>query len=231
MSSADTTVQPALQPSQGAKRRIPRWRFLLPLALQLALILPIPLRNTYTAIAGETLILKTEPVDPYNLLQGYYQVLRYETISDQQEVAKLEGGEFLKDYYSTDPFYLVFAQVPVQGNAQDTAQSDFQDTAQSELQTPVSSSGPTDWQPVRISQERPDAAANELFIKAYAEGGSVYYNLERYYMPESQRNELNQTISDLRRADPQAVRMEVKVDRFGGAVPVALLMDGRRFEF
>jgi len=220
MSSADTTVQPAQPPSQGAKqaakRRIPRWRFLLPLALQLALILPIPLRNTYTAIAGETLILKTEPVDPYNLLQGYYQVLRYETISDQQEVAKLDGGAFLADYYSsTDPFYLVFAQV----------------IAQPEAQTPGGSYGPADWQPVRISQERPSATANELFIKAYAEGGSVRYNLERYYMPESQRNELNQTISDLRRADPQAVRMEVKVDRFGGAVPVALLMDGQRFEF
>ena len=212
MSSADAIVQPAQPGNQGTKRRIPRWRFLLPLALQLAMILPIPLRNTYTAIAGETIILKTEPVDPYNLLQGYYQILRYETISDQQEVAKLEGGKFLEEYYrSPDPFYLVFAEVVVQ--------------------TPESIAKSTDWQPVRVSQTRPIAAANELFIKAYAEGGSVRYNLERYYMPESQRNDLNQTISDLRRADPQAVKVEVKVDRFGGAIPVALLMDGQRFEF
>lgn len=180
------------------------------MALQLALILPIPLRNTYTAVTGETIILKTVPVDPYNWLQGYYQILSYETISEQDEVAKLEGGEFLENYYSDRrPFYLVFAEVA--------------------LDDP--SAAPKDWQPVRVSQTPPDVADNELFIKGYAEGGFIRYNLERYYMPEELRDELNATIADLRREDPQAVKMEVKVDRFGGAVAVALLMDGKRFEF
>lgn len=194
------------------KRRLASWRFWVPMALQLALILPIPLRNTYTAIAGETIILQTVPVDPYNWLQGYYQILSYETISDQEEVAKLSGGEFLENFYSDRrPFYLIFAEVT--------------------LDEPGASTAPKDWQPVRVSQTPPEVAENELFIKGYAEGGFIRYNLERYYMPEDMRNELNATISDLRREDPQAVKMEVKVDRFGGAVAVALLMDGKRFEF
>ena len=225
MTSADTTGQS--QPTTPApttkrlKKRVTSWRFWVPMALQLALILPIPLRNTYTELAGETIILKTVPVDPYNWLQGYYQVLSYETISDQEEVAKLSGGEFLENYYSDRrPFYLVFAQVPMTEAGDNPGDN------------PGASSAPGDWQPVRVSKARPeDVADNELFIKGYAEGGFIRYNLERYYMPEELRNELNATISDLRREDPQAVKMEVKVDRFGGAVAVALLMDGKRFEF
>ena len=182
------------------------------MALQLALILPIPLRNTYTAVAGETIILKTVPVDPYNWLQGYYQILSYETISEQEEVAKLEGGEFLENAYrDRRPLYLVFAQVPIE--------------------TPTPQGGSIDWQPVRVSQSQPDIADNELFIKGYAEGRSIRYNLERYYMPEALRDELNATIADLRRQDPKAVKVEVKVDRFGRAVAVALLMDNQRFKF
>ncbi len=207
-----TDKQPSKQPSKRSKKRLSGWRFWVPMALQLALILPIPLRNAYTAIAGDTIILKTVPVDPYNWLQGYYQILSYETISEQDEVAKLSGGEFLENYYrDRRPFYLVFAEVT--------------------LAEAGASEAPKDWQPVRVSQTRPDVADNELFIKGYAEGGFIRYNLERYYMPEELRDELNATIADLRREDPQAVKMEVKVDRFGGAVAVALLMDGKRFEF
>ncbi len=191
-------------------RRRARWRFWLPLALQLALILPMPLRNTYTAIAGETVILTTEPVDPYNLLQGYYQTLRYQTISSREAVIELEGGEFLPEYYrDRRPFYIVLAQ--------DTADG--------------ATAGPADWQPVRVSPERPIVQANELFLKAYPEENSIRYNLERYYMPEERRDELNATIEDLRRQSRQAVQVEVKIDRFGRAVPVALLMGGDRFEF
>ncbi len=211
MAAAENLVQSNSPKAARGKRRLAGRRFWVPMALQLALILPIPLRNTYTSIAGETIILKTVPVDPYNWLQGYYQTLSYETISEQEEVAKLSGGEFLEGYYSDRrPFYLVFAEVPLD---------------------PSTSAAPKDWQPVRVSQSRPDVADNELFIKGYAEGGFIRYNLERYYMPEELRNELNATIADLRREDPQAVQMEVKIDRFGGAVAVALLMDGKRFEF
>ena len=191
-------------------RRRARWRFWLPLALQLALILPMPLRNTYTTLMGETVILTTEPVDPYNLLQGYYQTLRYQTISSREAVIELEGGEFLAEFYrDRRPFYIVLAQDIGEGR----------------------SAGPADWTPVRVSPERPLAQPNELFLKAYPEGNSIRYNLERYYMPESRRDELNATVADLRRQSPQAVQVEVKIDRFGRAVPVALLMGGDRFEF
>ncbi len=220
MTSAETIGQSqptTLSPTHKlSKKRLAGWRFWVPMALQLALILPIPLRNTYTEVTGETIILKTEPVDPYNWLQGYYQIVSYETISDQEEVAKLEGGEFLGNYYrDRRPFYLVFAQVP----------------ATNSPDNPDANSVPGDWQPIRVSQTRPPVVENELFIKGYAEGGFIRYNLERYYMPEERRDEINAMISDLRRQDPQAVKMEVKVDRFGGSVAVALLMDGKRFEF
>lgn len=190
------------------RRRLPRWRFWFPLALQLMLILPIPLRNTYTVLAGETLLLQTLPVDPYDLLRGYSQTLSYD-ISDIETIADLPGGEFLQAYRrSPKPFYLVFAPP-------------------AEVDRP----GPADWQPSRVSLTRPESSVDERFIQAFSEGSRIRYNLERFYMPEEQREDLNRTIEQLQRQNPQALQVEIKVDRFGGAVPVALLLGGDRHAF
>ena len=72
----------------------PQWRFWLPLCLQIALILTVPIQSAYTLILGKTAILQTIPVDPYDLLRGYSQTLRYD-ISRPETLRSLPGWETL----------------------------------------------------------------------------------------------------------------------------------------
>ncbi|NJN31195.1 MAG: GDYXXLXY domain-containing protein [Synechococcales cyanobacterium RM1_1_8] len=221
--SAGASAEPITRSRQRRfpHRPIDRWRFWLPLGLQLALVLAIPLRNSYTVLTGETLVLQTVPVDPYDLLRGYSQTLRY-GISARETVAELPGGEFLKleegamgDFGDRIPLYLVLEppEPPEPNAAQDNPPA------------------PKSWKPIRVSATPPALADTELFIKAHSQGSEIIYNLERYYMPESQRQDLNDTIAQLQQDDPQSLKVEVKVDRFGAAVPVALLIGGDRYQF
>ncbi|HAA32846.1 MAG TPA: membrane-anchored protein, partial [Cyanobacteria bacterium UBA8553] len=66
----------------------PIWRFWVPLLFQTILILAVPAQALYTQLTGKTVILQTVPVDPYELLRGYSQTLRYD-ISRQDNLRKL----------------------------------------------------------------------------------------------------------------------------------------------
>ena len=54
------------------------WRFLVPLGLQLGIILIVPAQSAYTYNFGQSAVLQTLPVDPYDLLRGYSQTLSYD---------------------------------------------------------------------------------------------------------------------------------------------------------
>src|ERR671932_2927426 len=73
---------------------LPTWRFWVPLLFQTALILGVPAQAVYTQLTGKTVILQTVPVDPYELLRGYSQTLRYD-ISIQDNLRKLPGWKEL----------------------------------------------------------------------------------------------------------------------------------------
>src|SRR4028119_2432334 len=72
----------------------PSWRFWVPIVFQTALILAVPAQAVYTQLTGKTVILQTIPVDPYELLRGYSQTLRYD-ISIQDNLRKLPGWQEL----------------------------------------------------------------------------------------------------------------------------------------
>ena len=75
-------------PTPESPRPISIWRFWAPLLFQTALILAVPAQAVYTQLTGKTVILQTIPVDPYELLRGYSQTLRYD-ISIQDNLRKL----------------------------------------------------------------------------------------------------------------------------------------------
>ena len=52
--------------------------FALALAMQLVMLAAVPGGKIIPKIAGTTVILKVEPVDPYRRFKGYYLDLRYE---------------------------------------------------------------------------------------------------------------------------------------------------------
>lgn len=201
-------VAPIPQPAPAVEspRQIPVWRFWLPLVFQAALIIMVPAQDAYTSIAGKPITLQTAPVDPYDLLRGYSQTLRY-NISDVNALKKLPGGKWL-DQHASGEFYVVL-EAPAQGNSQP----------------------PKPWKPVRISGDRPNLlAANQVAIRGNYNGWQVTYGLETYYMPEDQRQRINTEISQVQR-QPQAFVVEAKVDSSGHAVPISLWVRDRNYRF
>lgn len=53
------------------------WRVGLVLAVQFAILAAIPVRQARARLSGVEITLETVPVDPYDLLSGYYVTLRY----------------------------------------------------------------------------------------------------------------------------------------------------------
>lgn len=185
-------------------RRLPGWRFWLPLLFQAGLILSVPAQDAYTYAVGRQITLQTAPVDPYDLLRGHYQTLSYD-ISRPDQLGKLPGGQWLMQARSK-PFYVI-------------------------LEAPASKSNPPQpWQPQRISPDRPtDLADNQVALQGRIDGyGQITYGLETYYMPEAERTQLNQDISQ---QQGRAFVVDAKVDGSGNAVPIRLWVASRSYEF
>ncbi len=214
MTSRVKTTPEAIKPQRLAQ--IPFWRLWLPLLFQTGIILAAPAQPFYTQLTGKTAILQTVPVDPYDPLRGYSQTLSYD-ISRIDNLQQLPGWQELMQQNTSESSV---RDVPVGTNLYVT------------LEAPTSSSiPPSAWKPVRVSRDRPqNLAANQVAIKGKFTGNSITYGLETYYMPEAQRDEINQSIAQAQR-DQQHFVVEVKVDNQGRAVPISLWVDRRNYRF
>ncbi|MCM1981449.1 GDYXXLXY domain-containing protein [Lyngbya confervoides] len=207
------TQLPAIAPdihAKSADQPLPMgsWRFWLPMLMQAALIIAVPTQSAITYATGTTVTLKTVPVDPYDFLRGYSQTLRYE-ISNPEVLANLPGGpEIFQEGYQPTSVYVI-------------------------LEAPaLSSEPPVAWQPKRVSRDRPASLpANQIALRGYSEGWQVVYGLETYYMPEDQRQSINQQISQVQRSSDTAFVVEIKVDDRGKSVPVSLWVSDRQYRF
>ncbi|MGB3509015.1 MAG: GDYXXLXY domain-containing protein [Microcoleaceae cyanobacterium] len=202
------------------KKQMPTWRFILPLTLQLALIFSVPAQAIYTMITGKTVVLQTAPVDPYDFLRGYYQVLSYD-ISSKDNLNKLPGwnqfeletsGRFARETHTN--IYVILAAPETQENL------DI----------------PKVWKPVGVSEKMPENLPDErIAIKGKFDGSRVTYDLETYYMPEDRREEINQDILQVQRTLNSEAEIpfvvEVKVNSQGKAVPLSLWVGDRNYNF
>lgn len=203
-----TPVTPEVAAPTAPPKALPPWRLWVPLLMQTVLILAIPIQYASTLATGKTVILQTMPVDPYDLLRGYSQSLGYD-ISRIDNLRALPGGNTLKDGQS-GPVYVVL-QAP------------------SVTQT---TRPPQAWRPVQVSRDRPtQLAANQIAIKGQFNGWQITYGLETYYMPEQQRNRLNQEIQQTQSRNPRSMVVEAKVDASGNAVPITLWIRDREYRF
>lgn len=206
--------------------RLPRWRFWLPLLLQVLLITSVPAAAVKTYLTGRTVVLQTAPVDPYSPILGYSQTLSYD-ISLLDNLRKLPGWETLPkdsyrdnyklDYLATNStFYLVLE-------------------APSNPQTNPQTKQP--WRPVAISAKPPtNLPANQIFLKGKAKFNQAEYGLETYYMPEDRIREINQEFTEAQRTSRSQnklppIVMEVKIDNQGAGVPVSLWVRDRQYTF
>lgn len=189
---------------------IPILRFIVPLVIQAGLLFAIPAQSAYTYLTGRTVILQTVPVDPYNILTGYYQILSYD-ISTRSTLEKLPGSEdILEDRKS---FYVIL-----------------------EEQKSNDKGIPKPWKPIRLTESFPDSLPdNQIALKGEYKRGSVKYGLEKYNIPEDQRNKINNNISQARRSvtenQKQPIVVEIKVDSQGKAVPISMWVKEKNYRF
>ena len=188
--------------------KIPLWRFILPFLLQLIIILSIPSQSFYTYAFGETIVIQTRPIDPYDLLRGYSQTLRYD-ISDLNQLKQLPGGQDLKQ---AKTFYVIL-QAP-----------------ESQEQQP-----PFPWTPIRISLAKPlELSHDKIAIAGTVENSRwASYGLETYYMPENIREQINSEISQLQGQSnrERSFVVEIKVDSRGNAIANSLWIGDRNYNF
>lgn len=191
------------------KNKIAWWKFLLPFTIQLLIVLAIPSQSLYTYAFGRSVTIQTIPVDPYDLLRGYSQTLRYDIISNWNDLKKLPGGENLEERTT---FYVTL-QAP-----------EFSDKQP-----------PLPWTPVAVSNEKPDNLKdNQIAIAGISQKyRRAVYGLETYYMPENKRNKINEEIRNLQREDNGKIPfvVDVKIDSRGNAVPDSLWIGDRKYQF
>jgi uncharacterized membrane-anchored protein len=219
--SLKETTAPEVDFSPPKNRTIKNWRFLLPFALQMGLILSVPAQAVYTHVTGKTVVLQTAPVDPYDFLRGYYQVLSYD-ISRLDNLKELPGWDELAGDNSVG--YLPQGKTVYVVLEKPTGEEEKEGK-------------PLAWKPMAVSATLPeDLPENQIGIKGRSNGWQIEYGLETYYMPEDRRNEVNDDIGDAQsearwenRQIPFVV--EVKVNSSGGAVPVSLWVRDRNYQF
>jgi len=224
---ADPSAHPSSFTLPAEAKRIPAWRLWVPLLVQIGLIVAVPASAVYTFVTGKTVILQTVPVDPYDLLRGYYQVLSYD-ISQQNNLQKLPGWKDLPSDKIPCPPATV---CPDQKNHKVKTGTSFYVILESPKDA-TNSGSPKAWKPVGVSLENPpNLPVNQIAINGKYNGWRMEYGLETYYMPENEREKVNNDIGEAQRGKQQSFVVEVKVDKTGHAVPVSLWVRERNYRF
>ena len=52
--------------------------FVAAVVIQVLILVAVPARKVFTITTGKTVVLKVQPVDPYNILSGYYATLGFD---------------------------------------------------------------------------------------------------------------------------------------------------------
>jgi len=201
--------------------KLPRWRFWLPLVLQIILIIGVPATAFQIHLTGRTVFLQTVPVDPYSPILGYSQTLSYE-VGRMNTLESLPGWKDLpKESHNVhslkqnSSFYVVL-------KAPDNAQGNSKNQP---------------WQAVAVTGKPPtNLPDNQIFLKGKVKYNQAEYGLETYYMPEDRIREINQEFADVARiARTQnklpPVVMEVKINNQGEGVPVSVWVSDRKYTF
>lgn len=227
---ADSVNQPAHDPAATPAARPARTQLLglfsVALAVQALLILLLPIQSARTYYTGETVILQTAPVDPYDIMRGYYVTLGYD-ISRTDTLRSLPGWDQFESEPTEYRMRSRFAQADKTPYIYVVLEQP-QQTEQTESSQP-----PVAWKPVRVSATLPsDLAENQVALRGRLQYGWINYGLESYYIPEDQRVQINTEISDIQwQNQSKGFVVEVRVNDQGEAVPASLWVGDTHYQF
>ncbi len=208
-------------------QKLPNPRFFwIAFVIQLLMMIGVPAQAIYTQLTGQSVILKTIPVDPYDPMRGYSTTLRYD-ISDVKLLRTLPGWKDLPTIADTSPDY----EKPKKPKPPilKPGSTIYVTLEQDPSAKPSKASQP--WKATAISAKLPAQRSPEKVILKGVVNSSPFasqfvdYGLETYYMPENRRDEVNAAIRDRKAV------AEIKVDAQGRGVPLKLRVGDRDFEF
>jgi uncharacterized membrane-anchored protein len=173
----------------------PAKKLAIVIAVQFLILLSVIGFKQYTIWTAETVLLKTTPVDPRDLLRGDIVRVQYEISTiDLNEIAGDDqyGGTVYIELQRGDDGY---------------------------------------WHAMALHDRRERSFDGTVLIKGdatyYGPGGgsriTVNYGIEQVYVPAGRG-------ADLPSGRSHTVAVEVKVDRFGNAVPRRFFVDGQPFD-
>lgn len=140
--------------------------FALALALQFLILLGVPAQIFIARTTGRSVILKVQPVDPYNILSGYFVTLGYE-ISSNQGFPRNTG----EPNTDPNPGGIVYAIVERQDDG---------------LWHPVELAA-------SLPASLPE---NRMAIRGNYVGGRIEYGIEQFYIPESKRGVIDKDLRE-----------------------------------
>ncbi|MFS8838863.1 GDYXXLXY domain-containing protein [Synechococcus sp. R6-5] len=148
------------------KGSLPKWRFWLPLLLQLGIVLLIPARQALTLAVGTTIYLQTAPVDPYDLLRGRYVALGY-VVGRRSTLEQLPGWS--PELETPGILYLRLA--------------------------PPAGEPTQPWQAIGVSREMPkDLQPEEKVLRGWFDGQQLKLGIEEFFIPEAIGDALEEDI-------------------------------------
>ncbi|HEY9889875.1 MAG TPA: GDYXXLXY domain-containing protein [Candidatus Obscuribacterales bacterium] len=202
------------------RRRWGLWAIALPLLVQTALVVAVPLQAAIATLTGTTVILRTVPVDPYDPFRGYYTTLQYD-ISQRGVLSTLDGWETIQP--TLEPADTMEILRP--------GRSFYVTLAPQEAAPADGAIAP--WVPVAVARQRPtNLPAGQVALKGTYRSDRIVYGLERYYLPEAERLDLERRIREAQTGeDPPRLLVELRISPWGNAVPLALWLQDQRLAF
>ncbi|MET3289957.1 hypothetical protein EDM56_19540 [Brevibacillus fluminis] len=140
-------------------------RLLLIIALQIALLLAIVGKYQYVALTGQSVLLKTAPVDPVDPFYGDYVVLNY-------EIARIDGTSVPHDVTQEDQDHQVYVILQQKTNPWHEAVGVYRSLP-------------------KLAQGQIALKGTLRYVDS--EGTreiSIGYGIERYYVPENTGHEI-----------------------------------------
>jgi uncharacterized membrane-anchored protein len=195
---------------ENANKPLPIWRLIAPLLFQVGLILAVPSQAAYTDMTGKTVVLQTLPVNANDVVRGSSLNLDYD-ISRTATLRRLPGwSDWLRRNSRGN------RQI-IQGSTLYLILQEGRSFNRNQQQS---------WRPVRVSDNSPVYLSNnQVALKGNYQNGLIDYGLDNYFIPDEQRRQINQDISEVqenRNGRQQPILVRVKVDPQGNAIPMGL---------
>jgi uncharacterized membrane-anchored protein len=180
-------------------RLTPARKLLIIVGIQFLVLLSVIGFKQYTIWTGETVLLRTTPIDPQDLLRGDFVEVRY-------DISRLKRSDVEWDDAPACCGERVYVELEEQEDGY--------------------------WTAVAVHLRRRHSRDGTVLIKGEAQGDyaeyepstvEIRYGIEQIFVPEGSGG-------DLPSGRDHTVAVEVKVDRFGNAVPRRFFVDGQPFD-